>query len=146
MYEWTEPYEDEYIKERIEELRRAQKTAAENGRVLVSTYEQLWLPALNDLPDVEYLGRERHRAPYGTFEPAQDVPFHGALWFTPAKDVELPPSLYLLQKSYEFKIVERSDQVETQSKAFTSVAISLAQNTKNLYPTNNMLNKDTLTG
>ena len=27
MYEWTEPYEDEYIKERIEELRQAQKDA-----------------------------------------------------------------------------------------------------------------------
>ena len=25
MYEWTEPYEDEYIKERIEELRTGTK-------------------------------------------------------------------------------------------------------------------------
>jgi len=25
MYEWTEPYEDETIKERIEEFRQAQK-------------------------------------------------------------------------------------------------------------------------
>ena len=85
MYEWTEPYEDEYIKERIEEFGQAQKIAMQNGKVLVSSYEQFWLPALNDLPDVEYLGRERHRAPYGTFEPAPDVPFHGALWFTPCK-------------------------------------------------------------
>ena len=27
MYEWTEPYEDEYIKERIEELNQAQQEA-----------------------------------------------------------------------------------------------------------------------
>jgi hypothetical protein len=93
MYEWNEPYEDETIKERIEELRLAQKEAAAQGKVLLSSYEQFWLPALNDLPDIEYLGRDRHRAPYGTFAPAPDVPFHGALWFTPAKDAELPPSL-----------------------------------------------------
>jgi hypothetical protein len=49
-------YEDEYIKERIEELRIAQKEAAENGKILVSSYEQFWLPALNDLPDVEFQG------------------------------------------------------------------------------------------
>ena len=53
MYEWTEPYEDEYIKERIEEFGQAQKIAIQNGKVLVSSYEQFWLPALNDLPDVE---------------------------------------------------------------------------------------------
>jgi hypothetical protein len=93
MYEWTEPYEDEYLKERIEELNRAQALAIEHGRVLVSEYEQLWLPVLNDLPEIQYLGRGRYRAPYGTFEPAPDVPFHGALWFTPAAGVELPPAL-----------------------------------------------------
>ena len=32
MYAWTEPYEDEYIKERIEELRTAQKEATANGK------------------------------------------------------------------------------------------------------------------
>ncbi|WKZ45856.1 MAG: hypothetical protein QY302_08685 [Anaerolineales bacterium] len=93
MYEWTEPYEDDYIKERIEELRQAQKNAARNGKILVAPYEQSWLPVLNDLPDVEYLGRQTHRAPYGTFELAADMPFHGALWFTPEPGTELPPAL-----------------------------------------------------
>ena len=50
MYAWTETYEDEYIKERIEELRTAQKEATANGKILVSSHEQFWLPALNDLP------------------------------------------------------------------------------------------------
>ena len=54
MYAWTETYEDEYIKERIEELRTAQKEATANGKILVSSHEQFWLPALNDLPDVEF--------------------------------------------------------------------------------------------
>jgi len=93
MYEWTEPYEDEYIKERIEELRQAQKNAVRNGKTLIAPYEQFWLPVLNDMPDVEYLGRQTHRAPYGTFEPAADMPFHGALWFTPTPGAELPPAL-----------------------------------------------------
>ncbi|NUQ86701.1 MAG: hypothetical protein HUU11_18535, partial [Anaerolineales bacterium] len=83
MYEWTQPYADDYIKKRIEELRQAQENAARNGKILVAPYEQFWLPVLNDMPDVEYLGRQMHRAPYGTFEPAADMPFHGALWFTP---------------------------------------------------------------
>jgi hypothetical protein len=60
------------------------------GRVLLSTYEQLWLPVLNDLPDVEYQGRERFRAPYGTFEPVPASPFHGALWFRPIPGAETP--------------------------------------------------------
>lgn len=93
MYDWTQPYEDDYIKERIEALRQAQKNAAQNGKVLVAPYEQYWLPVLNDLPDVEYLGRQTHRAPYGTFDPAPDAPFHDALWFTPAPNAELPPAL-----------------------------------------------------
>ncbi len=93
MYEWTEPYEDEYIKERIEELNRAQKEARQHGKVLVSSYEQFWLPCLNDLPDVEYVRAQIHRAPYGTFEPAPEAPFHGALWFTPNPGVDLPPAL-----------------------------------------------------
>ncbi len=93
MYAWTEPYEDEYIKERIEELRLAQKEAMERGKVLVSAYEQFWLPALNDLPDVELQGRERYTAPYGIFEPVPNVPFHGALWFTPIPGAELPSAL-----------------------------------------------------
>ncbi|GER79150.1 MAG: hypothetical protein DPW21_00530 [Anaerolineae bacterium] len=93
MYEWTEPYEDEYIKERIKELRHAQENAARNGKTLIAPYEQFWLPVLNDMPDVEYIGRQTHRAPYGTFEPAADMPFHGALWFTPTLGAELPPAL-----------------------------------------------------
>ncbi len=56
MYEWTEPYEDEYIRHRIEELWQAQKVAVEHDKVLVSSYEQFWLPVLNDLPAVEYIG------------------------------------------------------------------------------------------
>ena len=90
MYEWTEPYEDDYIKERIEELRQAQANAARNGKVLVAPYEQFWLPVLNELPEVEYIGRQNHRAPYGKFEPAADMPFHGALWFTPTPGADLP--------------------------------------------------------
>jgi hypothetical protein len=93
MFEWTEPYEDEYIKERIDELNRAQQEARENGKVLVSSYEQFWIPALNDLPEVEYVRSQLHRAPYGTFEPAPGAPFHGALWFTPTPGAELPEVL-----------------------------------------------------
>lgn len=93
MYDWTEPYEDEYIKERIEELQQAQQAAKDHGCILVSSYEQFWLPVLSNLPDVEYMGRQTHRATYGTFEPAPGVPFHGALWFTPEKDAELPEPL-----------------------------------------------------
>ncbi len=93
MYLWTQTYEDEYIQERIEELRTAQKEAAVQGKVLVSSYEQFWLPALNDLPDVEFQGRDHYTAPYGNFEAAPSVPFHGALWFTPLLGAELPPAL-----------------------------------------------------
>ena len=93
MYAWIEPYEDEYIKERIEELRTAQREATANKKILVSSYEQFWLPALNDLPDVDYQGRDRYTAPYGKFEPVPNVPFHGALWFTPLPGAELPPAL-----------------------------------------------------
>lgn len=93
MYAWTEPYEDEYLKERIEELNQAQQAARQQGKVLVSSYEQFWLPNLNDLPDVEYVRSQLHRAPYGTFEPAADMPFHGALWFTPTLGAELPETL-----------------------------------------------------
>jgi hypothetical protein len=93
MYDWTEPYEDEYVKEEIKDLNKAQEVAMQNGKVLVSSYEQFWLPVLNALPDVEYMGAQTYRAPYGTFELAANCPFHGALWFTPAPDAELPPAL-----------------------------------------------------
>ena len=93
MYDWTEPYEDEYIKEEINDLNKAQEVAKKHGKVLVSSYEQFWLPVLNDLPDVEYMGGQIYRSPYGTFEPAANCPFHGALWFTPVPGAELPPVL-----------------------------------------------------
>ena len=131
MYAWTEPYEDEYIQERIEELRLAQKEATENGKVLVSSYEQFWLPVLNDLPDVEYLGRERHRAPYGDFEPAPDVPFHGALWFTPVPEAELPLALKNIKEWMPATAVVDMNarmvkiQVEEIAITFTSINVSL---------------------
>ena len=40
MYEWTEPYEDEYIKERIEELR----TRTERGDCRMA---KSWSPPMN---------------------------------------------------------------------------------------------------
>jgi hypothetical protein len=93
MFAWTEPYEDEYIQERIEDLRTAQQEATANGKILVSSYEQFWLPVLSNLPDVEFLGRDRYTAPYGKFESVPNAPFHGALWFTPVPGTELPPAL-----------------------------------------------------
>ena len=93
MYEWTQPYEDEYIKERIDEIREAEKDARLHGKILVSSYEQFWLPVLNNLPDVEYMGRQTYRAPYGAFESAPNCPFHDAVWFTPVPGTELPPPL-----------------------------------------------------
>jgi hypothetical protein len=129
----TQPYEDETIKERIENLNTAQKEAIANGKILVSTYEHLWLPVLNDLPDVKYLGRERHRAPYGTFEPAPDVPFHGALWFTPLMDVELPPALKNIKEWIAASaIVDRNARVvkirvEEIEVTFTSIDISQSE-------------------
>ncbi len=93
MYEWTEPYEDEYLKERIETVLEAERSARLAGQVLVSTYAQLWLPALDDLPGVAYIGQERYRAPYGSFEPMHSHPFHGALAFTPLPGADLPPAL-----------------------------------------------------
>ena len=131
MYEWTEPYEDEYIRDRIDELRQAQKEAMQNGKVLVSSYEQFWLPVLNDLPDVEYLGRERHRAPYGDFEPAPDVPFHGALWFTPVPEAELPLALKNIKEWMPATAVVDMNarmvkiQVEEIAITFTSINVSL---------------------
>jgi hypothetical protein len=130
MNTWTEPYEDEYIKERIEELRTAQQEAQQHGKVLISAYEQFWLPCLNDLPDVDYQGRDHYTAPYGTFDAAPGTPFHGALWFTPKPGAELP---VLLTNQREWKagsgIVDlnarmvkiQSDEVEV---TFTSINIS----------------------
>ena len=130
MNTWTEPYEDEYIKERIEELRTAQQEALQHGKVLVSSYEQFWLPCLNDLPDVDYQGRDHYIAPYGSFDAAPKTPFHGALWFTPKPGAELPAAL---TNQREWKagsgVVDlnarmakiQSDEVEV---TFTSINIS----------------------
>ena len=131
MYDWTEPYEDEYLKDRIDEINREQALAAEHGMVLVSQYEQLWLPALNALPDIEYLGRERYRALYGTFDPAPHVPFHGALWFTPNIGSELPPALQKSQPWQPAKAVldvnarRAKIQAGESEVSFTHVNINL---------------------
>ena len=99
MYQWTDVYVDTYLKERIDEVMKAQKNLADKGQVLCSTYEQLWLPAVGSLPDVSYIGQERYNAPYGSFGPLVSHPFHGALAFTPCKGgssspcAELPPEL-----------------------------------------------------
>ena len=130
MNTWIEPHEDEYIKERIEELRAAQQEALQHGRVLVSSYEQFWLPCLNTLPDVDYLGRDHYTAPYGTFDAAPGTPFHGALWFTPKPGAELPHSLQNQREwSAGVGVVDlnartvkiQSDEVEV---TFTSINIS----------------------
>jgi hypothetical protein len=93
MYEWTEPYADEYLKKQIEVAASTQKELPTNGQILCSTYEQLWLPALGDLPDVSYSGQERYNAPYGSFLPAPGRPFYGAMVFIPKPGMELPPAL-----------------------------------------------------
>ena len=82
-------------------------------------------------PRLNILVGNDHRAPYGTFEPAQDVPFHGALWFTPAKDVELPPSLKNIREwmaasamlDLNARLVKI--QVEEIEITFTSINVSL---------------------
>lgn len=53
--------------------------------------------------------------------------------------------LDLLQKSIEFEIVKCSDQIETQTKAFASIAITFTQYTKDLDLANNMLDENALT-
>ena len=93
MYQWTDVYVDTYLKERIDEVMKAQKNLADKGQVLCSTYEQLWLPAVGSLPDVTYIGQERYKAPYGSFGPLVSHPFHGALAFTPISGADLPPEL-----------------------------------------------------
>ena len=52
--------------------------------------------------------------------------------------------LDLLQKSVEFKVVNRSDQIETDSKSRSTIAIPLTQDTKDLQLAKNMLNHDPL--
>lgn len=131
MYEWAQPYEDEYIKQRVEEICQAQKVAWEHGKVLVSSYEQLWLPVLHELPNVESAGRQSYCAPYGTFDPAPDIPFHGALWFTPSPGAELPPSLKNVKDWIPSGAVVDMNaravkiQVEEIEVTFTSINVSL---------------------
>lgn len=131
MYEWTEPYEDESIKERIEELRQAQKAAMEKGKILLSTYEQFWLPVLSDMPDVENSGHQTHRAPYGSFEPVPNAPFHGALWLVPMPGIELPASLKNMKEWIPAGAVVDMNartvkiQVEEVEITFTSINVSL---------------------
>jgi hypothetical protein len=131
MFAWTQTYEDETIKERIEELRTAQRDATVNGKILVSSYEQFWLPVLNDLPDVESQGRDRYTAPYGKFESVPNVPFHGALWFTPMPDVELPPALKNIKEwlaasaTVDMNARAVRIQVEEIEITFTSINVGL---------------------
>lgn len=136
MYEWTEPYEDEYIKERIDELRQAQENAARIGKILVAPYEQFWLPVLNDMPDVEYHGRQMHRAPYGTFEPAADMPFHGALWFTPTPSADLPPALKNIEEWMPAGAVvdmnARTVKIQIKDIEITFTGLDVSQNAHEL--------------
>jgi hypothetical protein len=136
MYEWTEPYEDEYIKERIEEIRKAEKDAIQHGKILVSPYEQFWLPVLNELPDVEYIGRQMHDAPYGSFEPAPKVPFHGALWFTPNVGAELPAPLKNLKEwvpaNATVDMNARTVKIQAQEMEITFTSINISLNAREL--------------
>jgi len=136
MYAWKEPYEDEYIQEGIDELRQAQKNAATNGRILLSSYEHFWLPVLDDLPDVEILGRNQHTAPYGKFEPAPDVPFHGALWFAPNPNAELPAALKNIKEWIPASAVvdmnARMVKIEVEEIEITFTAINLSLNAHQL--------------
>ncbi|NOH00493.1 MAG: hypothetical protein QY332_21720 [Anaerolineales bacterium] len=136
MFAWTEPYEDEYIKERIEDLRTAQRETAANGKILVSSYEQFWLPALNDLPDVEFQGRDRYTAPYGKFESVPNVPFHGALWFTPSPGADLPPVLKNIKEwlpgSATVDMNARTVRIQVEEIEITFTAINVGLNAHEL--------------
>jgi hypothetical protein len=48
----------------------------------------------------------------------------------------------LLQKSVEFKVVNRSNQIETQGKSHSAIAIPLTQDPKDLQFAKNMLNQN----
>lgn len=131
MYEWTDVYVDTYLKERIEEVIKAQKRLAAKGQLLVSTYEQLWLPALNNLPDVTYLGQECYNTPYGSFGPLITHPFHGALTFTPKPGAGLPPALAQIKEwrpaSATLDLGGRMLKIEVNDTeiTFTSINVNL---------------------
>jgi hypothetical protein len=93
MNQWTDAYEDDYLKERIQLVMQTQKNLSAQEQVLCSTYEQLWLPTISNLPNVEYVGQERYNAPYGSFAPPASHPFHGALAFSPRPGADLPAVL-----------------------------------------------------
>lgn len=46
----------------------------------------------------------------------------------------------------KFEVVNGSNQIETQSKTFASIAIAFTQNSKNLQATNDMLSENALAG
>ena len=131
MYEWTEAYAEEYLKERIDEISAVQKELSVKGQILCSTYEQFWLPDLNNLPDVSYVGQERYSAPYGNFQPVPNRIFHGAMAFTPKPGTELPDALQNIQEwqaaCATFDPNERIIRIEVADTAitFTSININL---------------------
>jgi len=129
MPQWTDVYEDTYLKERIEQVMQTQKNLSAQGQVLCSTYEQLWLPTINNLPGVEYAGQERYRAPYGSFAPPASHPFHGALAFSPKPGADLPE---ILSKIIDWQpAVARLDQagrsvrIESGETAITFTGINV---------------------
>jgi len=129
MYLWTEPYEDTYLQERIQQVVKVQQELASKGQVLVSTYEQLWLPVLGDLPDTTYRGQERYSAPYGSFGPLADPPFHGALALTPKPGVQLPDALTGIQNwqavSASLDLNARTVTIQVEDIAITFTAINV---------------------
>lgn len=66
--------------------------------------------------------------------------------FTPVWDsnVHKLDTLGLLQKSVEFKVVNRGDQVEAQRKSRSPITIPLTQDTKHFQLAKNMLNHNPL--
>jgi len=129
MYEWSEPYEDAYLKERIIEISAAQQRLEAKGQLLCSTYEQLWLPAVSSLPDVSYIGQERYSAPYGSFGPLVNHPFHGALAFTPRPGADLPPVLRTSQTwnpaGAALDVAGRTLKVEAGDVAITFTGVNV---------------------
>jgi len=108
---------------------KVQRDLAAKGQVLVSTYEQLWLPVLGDLPDTTYHGQERYSAQYGSFGPLVNHPFHGALAFTPNPGVPLPDTLTSIQEwqaaSARLDLNARVVTIQVEDTAITFTAINV---------------------